>query len=192
MQFHSPLKVWAALLIFCALSAGRAEEKEPEGGEGKKEAVGPQPKEQREFAEKNQKINSLSSRIEESEKQFKELVERKAHEKNAAEKERIIKQMNEVTADRNKAVTEYNKLKTDITLRYPNQGERLDRRYLTQPKKSVEELEGTAGLDELLTRTKKVIEKKFAVFNQAPEGGKAPPPKPVKAEEEPKRLRLEK
>jgi len=52
-------------------------------------------------------------------------------------------------------VEEYTKVKSDLALKYPNQGVNLNRRYQTQIKKSVEELEGAAGLDELLTRTKK-------------------------------------
>jgi hypothetical protein len=137
-------------------------------------------------------INSLTTRIEEAEKQFNELVRAKASEKNPAEKERIIQQLNAVTKDRNKAAEEYNKVRSDLTLRYPNQGEHLNRRYQTQSKKSVEELEGAAGLDELLTRTKKVVEKKFAPFAAA-EDEKKPKPKPVQLQEEkPVKLRLEK
>ena len=182
------------LVVTLMLSCGAQVESE-EGkseDEGKKEAAGPLPKDQREFGEKTQRLNSLSTRIEEAEKQFQELVGRKAHEKNADEKQRIIKQMNEVTTDRNKAAEEYNRVKSDLNLRYPNQGTHLDRRYQTQSKKSVEELEGAAGLDELLTRTKKMIDKKFAPFAENEASKSTEKKKPtLREDEKPARLRLE-
>src|SRR5665213_4224093 len=119
MRFH---KLRFALVIFClgTLTLGwnsHGEEKEA-GGEAK--GTSPLPKEQKEFFEKTQRLNSLTTRIEEAEKQFSELVLRKSTEKDANEKDRIIKQMNEVTKDRNKSAEEYNKVKSDIELHYPN------------------------------------------------------------------------
>lgn len=196
MRFLNLKIIWLpAVLMTLAMASGapaEGEEGKAEGG-GKRDTAGPFPKEQREFAEKTQRLNSLSTRIEEAERQFQELVGRKAHEKNAAEKQRIIKQMNEVTADRNKAAGEYNTVKSELNLRYPNQGAHLDRRYQTQSKKSVEELEGAAGLDDLLTRTKKMIDKKFAPFADNEAAKLSEKQKPVPREEQkPARLRLEK
>lgn len=177
--------------ILFSVSLAFAEEGEGEAkGDGKAVAM---PKDQKEFFEKTQRLNSLNTRIEEAEKQFRELVQKKSVEKDLAEKEHIIKQMNDVTKDRNKAADEYNKVKTELTLRYPNQGEHLNRHYQTQTKKSVEELEGAAGLDELLTRTKKVIDKKFAPFADPDEPKAAPKAKVAQPEgEKPQRLKLEK
>lgn len=149
-------------------------------------------KDQREFSEKSQRLQTLAARIEESDKQFKELVQTKAHEKNPQVLEGILKQMNVVVKERNKSAEEFNRLKSEIAQRYPSQGLPTKRRYETQAKKSVEELEGAAGLDELLTRTKKIIEKKFATFED-PELNKTSPIKPTTTtEEKPERLRLEK
>ena len=207
MRFHSlKLKTYRLLsctlmalaLILCpafrpAFAGEEGGEAKTEGGEGEKKGAGPLPREQKEFGEKTQRLNSLSSRIEESEKQFRELVERKSHEKSVDEKQRIIKQLNDVTADRNKSAEEYNKIKSDLSLRYPNQGTHLDRRYQTQPKKSVEELEGSAGLDELLTRTKKVIDRKFAPFAPPEDAKKISAKKAAEVQEQKTgRLRLEK
>jgi hypothetical protein len=187
-----PSRKLKVLLLWLALVHAPAFAEE-EGGK----AAGPVvPKDQREYTEKTARLTSLNTRIEEAEKLFQELVERKAVEKNQEEKERIIKQMVEATKDRNKAAEEYMRVKSDLTLRYPGQGEHLDRSYQTQNKKSVQELEGAAGLDELLTRTKKIIEKKYAAFNdpdQAQKKEKDAAKAPVAApEEEPKKLRLEK
>ena len=164
------------------------------GGGGEGASAAPIPKDQKEFTEKNSKMNTLINKISEAEKHFKELVHHKNEAKTTAAKQTIIHEMVAVTNQRNKDVDEYNKLRSDLDLRYPNQGQRLDRNYKTQMKRSVEELEGVAGLDELLTRTKKMVEKKFAPFMQ--EEAKARQGKRQLANEprgdEPKRLRLEK
>jgi hypothetical protein len=138
-------------------------------------------------------MNSLVNKLAEYEKQFNELVHRKNEAKTAPEKQAVIHEMVELADQRNKDVDQYNKLKSELELRYPNQGEHLNRRYQTQTKRTVEEMEGVAGLDELLTRTKKVVEKKFAPFmvdEPKPESKKKAAHAPL--EEEPKRLRLEK
>ena len=156
-------------------------------------AAGPLPKDQKEYIEKNSKLNSLSNKITESEKQFKELVRLKNEAKTTVAKQTIIHEMVVLSNQRNKDVENYNKLKSDLELRYPNQGTHLNRRYQIQQKRSVEELEGVAGLDELLSRTKKVVEKKFAPFmeeEEKVEGKKKLAHEPES--DEPKRLRLEK
>jgi hypothetical protein len=182
MRFRKLEILTAAMVVTAAVLSVHAEEN----------VIPALPKDEKQFFEKTQRLNSLTTRIEEAEKQFQELVRRKAAEKDNAEKDRIIKQMNEVTKDRNKSADEYNKVKSDLDLRYPNEGKQLNRRYQTQTKKSVEEMEGVAGLDELLTRTKKVVEKKFAPFAAA-EDEKKPKAKIAKPEDEkPQRLRLEK
>jgi hypothetical protein len=131
--------------------------------------------------------------MEEDIKQFNLQVRAKAGEKDPKEKARILKQMVFFTDDRNKAIDEYTKIKTELGLRYPNQGEHLNRQYRTQVKKTVQELEGAAGLDEILTRTKKVVDKKYAPFND-PKEEAAPKAKVAEpqTEEKPERLRLEK
>jgi hypothetical protein len=156
-------------------------------------AAGPLPKDQKEFIEKNSKMNTLLSKISEAEKQFKELVRLKNEAKTTVAKQTIIHEMVALSNQRNKDVDSYSKLKSDLELRYPNQGTRLNRRYQTQQKRSVEELEGVAGLDELLSRARKVVEKKFAPFMEEEE--KTEEKKKLAQEpnsEEPKRLRLEK
>lgn len=178
-----------SLLIMLCAAVARAEEKaEPEAGG----AAAPMPRDQREFVEKSSKLTTLANRIESSERQFNELVRAKAEAHSAEEKQRLIKEMVELTKERNKDVDQFNKLKSELAYRYPNQGEHLNRRYQTQTKRSIEELEGVAGLDELLTRTKKVIERKYAPFEEKSEKTVAAPVKPTAHEEEPKKLRLEK
>lgn len=172
--------IWSSL----AIAAGG-------GGEAPEPTLS---KDQKEFVEKSSKLTTLTNKISEAEKQFAELVHHKNASKDTAEKQRYIHEMIALAEQRNKDVDAYNKLKSDLALRYPNQGERLNRRYHTQSKRSVKELEGVAGLDEFLTHTKKVVMKKFESFNK--EESKAPPTrKPAQhsdGQEEVKRLRLEK
>lgn len=199
MYFGSNMASFKAkLFLFITVTsilfgATRAEASGGEAKEGEASAAKVIPKEQKEFYEKSQRLTTLSTRIEEAEKTFNGLVHHKATEKNPAEIQNILKQMNEVTAERNKNAEEYNKVKSELALRYPNQGESLNRQYQTQSKKSVEEMEGAAGLDELLTRTKKVVERKYAPFadpNEVPSHSKSQAAKPH--EEQKKRLKLEK
>ncbi len=65
------------------------------GGEGEGAAAGGQPmsKDQKEYVEKSSKLNTLINRINESEKQFKELVHHKNEAKTTAAKQTIIHEM---------------------------------------------------------------------------------------------------
>lgn len=164
------------------------------GGAEGKPAAAPMSKDEKEFVEKTAKLNTLTTRIAESEKHFNELVHHKEEAKDSVTKQKIIAEMLEVAKQRNKDAEDYNKLKSDLKLRYPNQGEQLERRYQTQTKRSVEELEGVAGLDELLTRVKKVVEKKFAANEDKEEKVEKKKPAHHHSEEDdrPKKLRLEK
>lgn len=164
------------------------------GGEGAAAPVDQMSQDEKDFIGKTTKLTTLTNRISEAEKHFNELVKKKAALKTPEEKHPIIKEMVEVTNQRNKDVEEYNQIRSDLNLRYPSQGKQLDRRYHIQNKRSLEELEGVAGLDEMLTRTRKQVERKYAPL-KGPEDDKKKAPSAAAAqpeEEKPKRLRLEK
>lgn len=165
-----------------------------EGEEGKGAVTNTLPKDEKEYIEKSGKLTTLGNRIIEHEKHFNEVVHEKSVAKTPAEKKMFIGILNTIAKDRDKDVEAYNKLKTEVKLRYPKAGVAIDRRYSTHQKKSVEELEGVAGLDELLSRTKKVIDKKYAPFLAEEEKRNNQLPTVMKTEEDdkPKRLRLEK
>lgn len=155
-------------------------------------AAGPEmSKDQREYNEKTAKLSSLKLRIEEGEKHFHELVRSKAEAKLKSEKQTFIRQMTEVATQRNKDVEAYNKLKSEVTYRYPYQGEILNRRYETQKPRSVEELESAGGLDDLLTRTGQLIRQRYAPFLETEDKPAVKPSVAQPAQEKPKRLRLE-
>jgi hypothetical protein len=171
-----------------------AQEKKEEQPADEAQASGIMPKDEREYVEKTSKLTTLTNRIADHEKQFQEMVRKKAAGKTAEEKQRWIHALNELVKQRNKDVDQYMKLKSDLLLRYPNQGAHLNRRYETQTKRSLEELEGVVGLDEQLTRTKKIVEKKYAPFEEHDPAKEvtADKPKIASPEEKPARLRLEK
>jgi len=177
------------------MAAGASEKQAPEGSaEGESKDVNEaSSRDQKEFQDKTSKLNTLAVKISEAEKQFAETVHAKEQEKRPEEKQRYIKRLVEIANERNKTAEEYMKIKSELSLRYPNRGEHLNRRYETQSKKSVEELEGAAGLDELLTRTAKMVKKKFISFEERKEERQSPVGEKASAhEDKPKRLRLEK
>ncbi|MGE0526684.1 MAG: hypothetical protein AB7G93_12360 [Bdellovibrionales bacterium] len=180
------LVVCSFLVPIIAVASGGGEDKGAEDST----AVS---KEQKEFMEKSAKLTTLSNRIADADRQFLEYVRQKEAAKTSEEKQNLIQVMVELNVQRNKDVDAHNKLKADLTYRYPKQGQALNRRYHTQSKKSIEELEGVAGLDELLTSTRKIIQKKFAPFMAEEDKEKIQAPRVAEpAGEPPKRLRLEK
>jgi len=186
-------------LLALAFVAGTAygEEKKESGGE---HAASPGKaveltKDEKDFFEKSSKLTTLTNRIAESERQFIGLVRAKDAAQTPQEKQDVMKQMVALTKDRNKDVENFTKIKAELLYRYPNQGTRLNRQYHTHEKRTMEELEGVAGLDELLTQTKKIVAKKFASFKNkdaTPDQGEVvEAPRPTEVEK-PKRLKLEK
>ncbi|MGE4130945.1 MAG: hypothetical protein AB7F86_04870 [Bdellovibrionales bacterium] len=163
------------------------------GGEGEGNAAGKElTKDQKDYIEKSGRLNSLANRIVEHNKHFNEVVHKKAAAHSAEEKQQYISVLNQISKDRDKDVETFNRLKQELKLRYPDKGEVLERRYHTQTKKSAEEMESVAGLDELLTRTKKILDKKYRTAE--PEGDEARVTRPAsvdEADEKPKRLKLE-
>lgn len=189
------LKLSLIILSFASSLAAANEGGSGEGGGGEGEGAKKEvtiSKDQKEFVEKSAKLTTLTNRIADHDKNFQELVHQKALAKTAAQKQEIIEQMNELNSTRNKDIDAFNKVRSELALRYPNRGEQLNRRYETQSKRSVEEMEGVAGLDEMLTRTKKVIEKKFAPFMEDEKEKETKAKVATPEEEKPQKLRLEK
>lgn len=165
--------------------ASSAEEEAP-----KAEAGPVEPKEQREYVEKHSQMNVLATKIEDEDKKFNELVEEKERAVGSEAKQEVIREMVKTTNERKKDVEQYRTLKNELTLRYPSEGEPLSRHYQTEAPARLDHNENAAGLDEMLTRTKKIIDRKFAPF-MADEAKPNSARKPSSVEEGP-RLRLEK
>jgi hypothetical protein len=168
-----------------------------EGGEGGGEGGGEKKKEKTEkspvteFVERTTKLNTIQMRVQEAQKDFGKLIEEKEEEKEQKKKDEIIKEMVEVSKRRNKDVDDYNKVRQELLYQYPAKSAELNRLYHVEEKKNVDEMQSTADIDEMLTRVKRVIEKKFAPFN--PESDKPKPAaKATLPPEQPAKLRLEK
>ena len=161
------IKVSFILMVFIFSGAVWSESSEPaEGGEGKAASGGDTPL-TKEYQNKLSQLKMYSGKIEEDEKTLLKLIAQKNHEKDAGKQSEIMKEMVALVKRRNKTADDYNLLKAELELRYPSKGQDLNRSYQTQSKKTIEDLEGSAGLDEMLTRTKKMIDKKYAPFMPA-------------------------
>lgn len=173
-MLSTPTKsILVAMLIFSTSALAEGAEG---GGEAAKPGAAPEKKERSqsaEFVEKTTKLNTIQSRIEDAQKEFDKLVEEKEKEKEQKKKDDIIKELVEISKKRNKDVEDYNRMKQELLYQYPAKNAELNRMYQTEEKKDVDELESTADIDDLLTRIKKVIQKKFAPFD--PENDKPKP-----------------
>ncbi|NCN95210.1 MAG: hypothetical protein GW917_00640 [Bdellovibrionales bacterium] len=116
----------------------------------------------REYREKNAKIIGLEAQIADLNSQIEKLVERKRREKNSEKVREMMGELVTLSNDRNKAVVEHRELKKYLIYRYPNLGKALHQKYGVHQEASVEQLEKSHGLDELLTETKNLIDKKYA------------------------------
>lgn len=143
-----------------------------------------------EYTQKETKLNTIQTRIQDEQSDFDRLVWRKAHATDQKEIESILQEMVDVTNQRNKDVEEYNQVYQDFQYRYPSKNVELNRLYQMEQKRTVDEMQGAADLDDMLTRVKRVIEKKFAPFE--PESEKTAKVAPAQPDEPPKKLRLEK
>jgi hypothetical protein len=186
------IKISVAAIVFTftvfAL-AGEGGEGGEGGGEKKKEK---QEKSQAtEYVEKTTKLNTIQVRLIDAQKEFDKLIEEKDKEKDQKKKDDIIKEMVEVSKNRNKDVDGYNKVRQELLYQYPAKTAELNRLYRLEEKKNVDDMQSTADLDEMLTRVKRVIEKKFAPFN--PDNDKPKPAaKATLPLDQPAKLRLEK
>jgi hypothetical protein len=184
----SPIKRSLLIFLFVALRALAAEEG-GEGGEKGKEVKKDEKSAAKEYVDKTTKMNALQVKMLDSDRDFAKLVEEKEHEHDQIRVQGILRQMVEVSSRRNKDGDEFNHLKQELLYQYPGKSAELNRMYETQTQKSLDDMQSAADLDDLLTRVKKVIERKFAPLMPPDEK------KVIKAEpppEEPKKLKLEK
>lgn len=181
------LLIGVTLASFTAIAGEEGGEAAPAAKEKEKKE---KPTAAMEYVKVQTKLNTIESRVTDAENDFRKLVEKKENTKDQKQVEEILKEMVEVTKQRNKDAEELRRVQTDFLYRYPSKSVELNRLYQIEEKKTVEEMTSGADLDEMLTRIKKVIERKFAPFNPEPEK-KTVTAKPEEEEPKPK-LRLEK
>lgn len=116
----------------------------------------------REYREKNAKLLGLEAQIADLNSQLEKLVEHKRREKNPETVRELMGELVTLSEDRNKAVLDHRELKKYLIYRFPNLGKALHQKYGVHEEASVEQLEKSHGLDELLTETKLLIDRKYA------------------------------
>lgn len=159
------LSLTIAIFTLVSLSAIANEHgAKPEEGAKEGEAAAPViDKEGIEYNKKEARLNTLRSRIEETNKKFSELIEAKNHSKDEKVKQEIAEEMIGVAKERNEAVKEFTALKQEVEYQHPNKGKEIDKKLLLQgDRKSNADAERSSGLDAKLSATKKLIDKKYA------------------------------
>lgn len=180
------------LLLFISLPAmgsGGGGGEAPPSEEGAPAA--PVNKEQIEYSKKEARLNTLRSRIEESNTSFAKTVEAKNHSKDPKHQRELAETLAAIAKERNKWVSEYTELRQELRYRYPNQGKEIDKKFAPNREKTAAELENSAEIDMQLTALKHKIEKKYAPFMPKEEAEAAPISSPTpNPEAAPKKLRL--
>src|SRR4051812_48000164 len=112
------LSIFIFGFISLAAFANEGGEAGGEGGEG-----GAKKKQEKtaavEYLQKTTKLNTIQSRIQDSQKEFEHLTEEKEHEKDQKKIQEMLKEMVEVAKRRNKDVTEYNQVRQELLYKYP-------------------------------------------------------------------------
>ena len=189
-------------LLCGATSASANEHAAPPAaeGEGGGEAKAAPPREQKEFTDKTVKLNALAAKLEESRKQFADAVKEKDEAPTAAAKVPFLKQLVEIAKQRDKDQLEYDKLKSELAQRYPNQGAHVNRHieehggegHAESAPTSADHVAGGASLDDLLDQTKTLIDRKYAPFKPPTGAASSRAPASAGHPARPARLRLEK
>lgn len=172
------LKIIFAALV--AVSAAAQEAKAPSGGDSK-ESV--------EYGKKESRLNTLRSRMAESDKAFAETLEKKNQTRDTVKQRQYAERLVEIAKERNEAVKEYTALRQELMYRYPNKGQDIEKRFAPKKEKTAHELENSSEIDELLTVIKKRVDKKYRPL-MPKEEVEAQAVIPKAREEEKKKLRL--
>lgn len=186
MRFTNRKTVVILTLIagFAFASMARAEE-------GEKTAKKQAPSSSQEVTKLTTKLNALSVKIQDAQKEFEELVAKKDAETDPEKLSAVLAEMVKVSERRNQDVDEYTQVRQELLYRFPSMGETVNRRYQTQQRKNVKELEANVGIEQLLTRTREIIDEKFAPFQPPKEKALTEARKRSEAQK-PKKIILEK
>lgn len=167
-------------LIFCVIliallnvNSVRAESKGSGGGaksDGSGESANAAESNQsdREWAKRTTKLNIYETKMRELNKKIQQMI--KAKNNGAAvidEKGNPIDALETIStsfSELKKTVKDYNAERDELKYKYPEEGARIERRYVPLREQSIEQIEKELSLDGDLTRTKRKIDKKYAPF----------------------------
>lgn len=138
----------------------------------------------REWAKRTTKLNIYETKMKELNKKIQQMIKAKNNNVQALdEKGKPVDVLETITtafSDLKKTVKDYNAERDELKYKYPEEGARIERRYVPLRAQSIEQIEKEIGLNGELTRTKKKIDKKYAPFvgedfiEPAPPKGTAP------------------
>ncbi|QDK43893.1 hypothetical protein DOM22_01310 [Bdellovibrio sp. ZAP7] len=146
---------------------GGGEEKKAEGGEGAKEEKA-EPKSAEESYDKvAAKVAALEAKIHSGQEEIEKLIEEKAHAKDPAQINEIVKQMLTLHKELQKNVQEYDQVRGLMKYRYPEKGLTTKREYERIEVKSLDDMESAMSLSSSVKRTMKKVRKQYDTPEQA-------------------------
>ncbi len=161
-------------------------------GEGQKDTSAVS-RDSMEYYKKEGRLNSLKSKIEETEKAFKQNLEAKNRTKDPEEKKRFANALTAIAKERNAYVRELSEIRAELKYRYPNKGEDIDKRFVPKEERTVQQMEAASDLDLKLSEVKEDVDRKYKVLmpKEEPQAETFVPTQSIPVESK-KKLRLEK
>ncbi len=145
-------------------------------------------KDQREYREKSLKLLGLEAKIKDLDSQLTGIVELKKKEKSPEKVRALMDDLVLKTKERNQMAADHRSLKKELLYRFPNLGEAIHRKYGVHEETSIEQLEKSGSLNELLDESKELIQTKYAPIlkdskDSKDDSGEIAAPLPKKKEE---------
>ena len=129
-----------------------------------------------EYTEKTGKLTLLESRKKEFEEARNSKLKAIKHSKDENEQKKLYEEALKDQDELNKVVREYNTIRRELKYKFPKKNDQTMRRYLPMREVSLEEVATQTGIDGILDRVKKKIDKKYKKFTLS-EKGKLEDPK---------------
>ncbi|UYL10334.1 hypothetical protein B9G69_007040 [Bdellovibrio sp. SKB1291214] len=150
---------------------GGGEEKKAEGGE-KKEGEGGAEEKPVKSAEESYdkvaaKVAALEAKVHSGQEEIEKLIEEKAHTKDPARINEIVKQMLTLHKELKKNVEEYDQVRGLMKYRYPEKGLATKREYERIEVKSLDDMESQMSLSSSVKRTMKKVRTQYDTPDQA-------------------------
>ncbi|MCB0355689.1 MAG: hypothetical protein KDD40_01710 [Bdellovibrionales bacterium] len=120
-----------------------------------------------EYTEKTGKLNILETKIRESKANIKARLKALDHTKDKEKKKELYDSLVAEHEELKKNIKDYNKIRQELKYKFPQKNDQTQRRYLPMREMSLKEIETESGLDGLLNRVKKKMDKKYKKFTLA-------------------------
>ncbi|WP_413583212.1 hypothetical protein [Bdellovibrio sp. HCB288] len=137
-------------------------------GEKKEEAPKVEVKAEESYDKVAARVAALEAKIKSGQEEIEKLIEAKAHTKEPAAVNDIVKQMLTLHKDLKKNVEEYNQARGLMKYRYPEKGLTTKREYERIEVKSLDDMESQMSLSSSVNRTLKKVRTQY----ESPEGVK--------------------